>query len=151
MAKPTTNFIAWTALAFSIIALSVSLSTTNALNRVADENNQVVEIVKRESPVATIQQQTRDWLSDLNDEITTTQIDDLQIAERISEYRLDLRDQYQTSGEDSQQTWQEIDGQLEVIEENFRSGAATALSNLQTMIEQIEEDIQEDVESEPFN
>lgn len=129
--------IAIIALIFSLVALNQSVQV-----KPLDLNLQ--------SQVRSLQQQAeinkaRNRLEDLRQQAVTGGEDFVSRAQtEVVQIREDLRKNYETASENTKKSWQELDKQLEVLQDNLREGGVNVLDAIDRVLENLKSNLKHD-------
>ena len=146
--KEKSGMTSGTLLAIGIAVIAVVISFI-ALERTADTGQQDV-LLNLESDVREIQEQdavegAQEGLQNLRDNLAET--GDYALAqEDIARIRRDFQQSFANARENTQEAWGTVDEDLARIEEQLRQGSAEALSALDMLISNLEQEVRVDEE-----
>lgn len=132
------NLLSCTAIGIAILALVISIvtfkKTDNKIqNFAADETQNIVD----ESRLVQVQLNTASRLHQLKQEVVENQTYD-EVADDISQLRMEFAAEYRNATLDAQEEWSEIDADLESLERKLREHSEDSLSTFDSLISRLE-------------
>lgn len=141
MVKPNIDYVSFTALVISIIALIVAFNTAATSKIVIEQEKQSTTSLS-ETNFSSVSQEVKQKLEDLAENIDqSSSFTQEEIGQQVAQIRTDIKTEYVQLEKGTSSELQDIDSELERIENNFRQGADNAIESLQKYLEQLQDDV----------
>lgn len=139
--EPAQNAGIWIAICISLLALVTAII---ALNRTTEPSMGGSDELRKEFQQFQQQMQLESARQRLEDarEAVEEGVQREQIQKQIAVVRRDLQRAYVNSEEQAQQSWRDIDRQLDTINEKLREGSVDILQTIDALLEKLRDEIE---------
>ncbi|MFZ5376830.1 MAG: hypothetical protein ACOZAN_04165 [Patescibacteria group bacterium] len=147
--KTYNSSLAWISVVLLIVVLVLLGVVISQINEINDQtainsSSNTAEEVDDMQLQATIDRAGQQ-LADVRNQIAQTGDEGVeQVQNQVAQIRQDLRKGFENADENAQQSWQEIDKNLEIIENDLRDGAISALDGLDRATDALKQEIRQD-------
>ncbi len=139
------NTLSWVAIGISSLALVVSLVASNQpkLNpaEITRDLQTQIKSLQQQAEISNASQRLEDLKQKAaaggTDFVTQAQVEVAQIRE-------DLRKNFETAGENTKKSWQDLDNQLAILQENLKTGGVNVIDAIDKILQNLKNNLQHD-------